>query len=326
MQPLMRERKRLETLLADDAELQRRSDDIEAYFELAKEGEATEPDLEREIPALVEFSERLESKTMLSGETDPLNAIVTVHPGAGGTESQDWAEMLMRMYLRWAERQGFRTNIHEIQDGDEAGIKSATFTITGEFAYGLLSGESGVHRLVRISPFDSAKRRHTSFASVFVSPEIDETIVIDLKVEDLRIDTYRSSGKGGQHVNTTDSAVRITHIPTGLVTGCQNERSQYKNKDQAMKMMRSKLYEYELDKKKAATRKIEDSKLEIGFGSQIRSYVLQPYRMAKDLRTRVEVGDVDRVLDGDLEPFIRGYLRMRREGNFPASVEEDDVV
>jgi peptide chain release factor 2 len=326
MQPLMRERKRLETLLADDAELLRRSDDIEAYFELAKEGEATEPDLEREIPALVEFSEKLESKTMLSGETDALNAIVTVHPGAGGTESQDWAEMLMRMYLRWAERQGFRTNIHEIQDGDEAGIKSATFTITGDFAYGLLSGESGVHRLVRISPFDSAKRRHTSFASVFVSPEIDETIVIDLKVEDLRIDTYRSSGKGGQHVNTTDSAVRITHLPTGLVTGCQNERSQYKNKDQAMKMMRSKLYEYELDKKKAATRKIEDSKLEIGFGSQIRSYVLQPYRMAKDLRTRVEVGDVDRVLDGDLEPFIRGYLRMRREGNFPASVEEDDVV
>jgi peptide chain release factor 2 len=326
MQPLMRERKRLETLLADDAELLRRTDDIEAYFELAKEGEATEPDLEREIPALVEFSEKLESKTMLSGETDALNAIVTVHPGAGGTESQDWAEMLMRMYLRWAERQGFRTNIHEIQDGDEAGIKSVTFTITGDFAYGLLSGESGVHRLVRISPFDSAKRRHTSFASVFVSPEIDETIVIDLKVEDLRIDTYRSSGKGGQHVNTTDSAVRITHLPTGLVTGCQNERSQYKNKDQAMKMMRSKLYEYELDKKKAASRKIEDSKLEIGFGSQIRSYVLQPYRMAKDLRTRVEVGDVDRVLDGDLEPFIRGYLRMRREGNFPASIEEDDAV
>jgi peptide chain release factor 2 len=326
MQPLMRERKRLETLLSDDAELLRRTDDIEAYFELAKEGEATEPDLEREIPALVEFSERLESKTMLSGETDPLNAIVTVHPGAGGTESQDWAEMLMRMYLRWAERQGFRTEINEIQDGDEAGIKSATFTISGDFAYGMLTGETGVHRLVRISPFDSAKRRHTSFASVFVSPEIDDTIVIDIKPEDLRIDTYRSGGKGGQHVNTTDSAVRITHIPTGLVTGCQNERSQYKNKDRAMKMMRSKLYEYELDKKKAATRKIEDSKLEIGFGSQIRSYVLQPYRMAKDLRTRVEVGDVDRVLDGDLEPFIRGYLRMRREGNFPALVEDDDVV
>jgi len=325
-QPLMRERKRLETLLADDAELARRSDDIEAYFELAREGEATEADLEREIPALVEFSEKLESKTMLSGETDPLNAIVTVHPGAGGTESQDWAEMLMRMYLRWGERQGFKVEINEIQDGDEAGIKSATFTVTGEFAYGLLSGETGVHRLVRISPYDSAKRRHTSFASVFVSPEIDDTIVIDIKTEDLRIDTYRSGGKGGQHVNTTDSAVRITHLPTGLVTGCQNERSQHKNKERAMKMMRSKLYEYELDKKKAATRKIEDSKLEIGFGSQIRSYVLQPYRMAKDLRTRVEVGDVDKVLDGDLEPFIRGYLRMRREGNLPAAVEEDDVA
>jgi len=324
VQPLMRDRKRLETLLADDAELARRTADIEAYFELAREGEATEPDLEREIPALIDFSEKLESKTMLSGETDPLNAIVTVHPGAGGIESQDWAEMLMRMYLRWAERQGFRTEINEIQDGDEAGIKSATFTITGDFAYGLLSGETGVHRLVRISPFDSAKRRHTSFASVFVSPEIDDTIVIDIKTEDLRIDTYRSGGKGGQHVNTTDSAVRITHIPTGLVTGCQNERSQHKNKDRAMKMMRSKLYEYELDKKKAATRKIEDSKLEIGFGSQIRSYVLQPYRMAKDLRTRVEVGDVDKVLDGDLEPFIRGYLRMRREGNLPPPIEDDD--
>ncbi len=323
-QPLMRERKRIETLLADDAELARRSDDIEAYFELAREGENTEPDIAREIPALVEFADALESKTMLSGETDPLNAIVTVHPGAGGTESQDWAEMLMRMYIRWAERQGFKVEINEIQDGDEAGIKSATFTITGDFAFGLLSGETGVHRLVRISPFDSAKRRHTSFASVFVSPEIDDTIVIDIKPEDLRIDTYRSGGKGGQHVNTTDSAVRITHLPTGLVTGCQNERSQHKNKDRAMKMMRSKLYEYELDKKKAISRKLEDSKLDIKFGSQIRSYVLQPYRMAKDLRTRVEVGDVDKVLDGALEPFIRGYLRMRREGGVPAPIAEDE--
>ena len=325
-QPLMRERKRLETLLADDAELARRSDDIEAYFELAREGENTEPDLAREIPALVEFADELESKTMLSGETDPLNAIVTVHPGAGGTESQDWAEMLMRMYIRWAERQRFKVEINEIQDGDEAGIKSATFTISGDFAFGLLSGETGVHRLVRISPFDSAKRRHTSFASVFVSPEIDDTIVIDLKMEDLRVDTYRSSGKGGQHVNTTDSAVRLTHIPTGLVTGCQNERSQHKNKDRAMKMMRSKLYEYELDKKKAISRKLEDSKLDIKFGSQIRSYVLQPYRMAKDLRTRVEVGDVDKVLDGAIEPFIRGYLRMRREGGVPAPIADDDIA
>jgi peptide chain release factor 2 len=319
----MRERKRIETLLADDAELARRGDDIDAYFDLAREGEPVEADLEREIDALVAFSEQLETKTMLSGETDQLNAIVTVHPGAGGTESQDWAEMLMRMYLRWAERQGFKTELNEIQDGDEAGIKSATFTVTGDFAFGMLTGETGVHRLVRISPFDQAKRRHTSFASVFVSPEIDDTIVIDIKVEDLRIDTYRSGGKGGQHVNTTDSAVRITHLPTGLVTGCQNERSQHKNKDRAMKMMRSKLYEYELDKKKAISRKLEDSKLEINFGSQIRSYVLQPYRMAKDLRTRVESGDVDRVLDGDLEPFIRGYLRMRREGGIPAPIADD---
>ena len=322
-QPLMRERKRLETLLADDAELARRTDDIDAYFELAKEGEPTEPDLEREIPALESFAEQLESKTMLSGEADGLNAIVTVHPGAGGTESQDWAEMLMRMYLRWAERQGFKTEINEVQDGDEAGIKSATFTVSGDYAFGLLTGETGVHRLVRISPFDSAKRRHTSFASVFVSPEIDDTITIDIKTEDLRIDTYRSGGKGGQHVNTTDSAVRITHLPTGIVVGCQNERSQHKNKDKAMKMLRSKLYEYELEKKRAATKKIEDSKLDIGWGSQIRSYVLQPYRMAKDLRTRVEVGDVDRVLDGDLEPFIRGYLKMRREGGVPAGVAAD---
>jgi peptide chain release factor 2 len=325
-QPLMRERKRLETLLVDDAELSRRCEDIEAYFDLAREGEPVEPELKREITSLTEFAEKLESKTMLSDETDPLNAIVVVHPGAGGTESQDWAEMLMRMYIRWGERQGFKVDINEVQDGDEAGIKSATFTISGDFAFGLLSGETGVHRLVRISPFDSAKRRHTSFASVFVSPEIDDTIVIDIKPDDLRIDTYRSGGKGGQHVNTTDSAVRITHLPTGLVAGCQNERSQHKNKERAMKLLRSRLYEYELDKKKATARKLEDSKLDIKFGSQIRSYVLQPYRMAKDLRTRVEVGDVDKVLDGDLEPFIRGYLRMRREGNFPAeAVEEEEL-
>ena len=326
-QPLMRERKRLESLLANDAELGRRSDDIEAYFDLMREGEGSvEPELKREIDSLIEFTEALESRTMLSEENDLLNAIVTVHPGAGGTESQDWAEMLMRMYLRWAERQGFKTEINELQDGDEAGIKSATFTVTGEYAFGLLSGETGVHRLVRISPFDQAKRRHTSFASVFVSPEIDDSITIDIKPDDLRIDTYRSGGKGGQHVNTTDSAVRITHLPTGIVAGCQNERSQHKNKDRAMKMLRSRLYEYELEKKRAISRKLEDSKLEINFGSQVRNYVLQPYRMAKDLRTRVEVGDVDRVLDGDLEPFIRGYLRMRREGGVPVVVgEEDDL-
>src|ERR1700678_2595240 len=324
--PLMRDRKRLEMMVADDEEMLRRTGDIEAYLDLAKEGEDVLADLEQNIKALAAFNEALEARTMLNGEADPLNAIVTVHPGAGGTESQDWAEMLMRMYLRWAEQQGFKTEMNDYQDGEEAGIKSATFTVIGEFAFGLLGGETGVHRLVRISPFDQAKRRHTSFASVFVSPEIDDSIVIDIKPDALRIDTFRSGGKGGQHVNTTDSAVRITHLPTGIVTGCQNERSQHKNKERAMKRMRSKLYEYELDKKKAATRKIEDSKLEIGFGSQIRSYVLQPYRMAKDLRTRVEVGDVDKVLDGDLEPFIRGYLRMRREGNFPAETSDDDLT
>ena len=325
-QPIMRERKRVETLLADDAQLVRRLGDIEAYFELAREGaEEVLPDLEREMGSLREFCEALEAKTMLSGETDPLNAIVTVHPGAGGTESQDWAEMLMRMYLRWAEKEGYKTEMNDLQDGDEAGIKSATFTVTGENAFGLLAGESGVHRLVRISPFDSAKRRHTSFASVYVSPEIDDTIEVNIRTEDLRIDTYRSGGKGGQHVNTTDSAVRMTHLPTGIVVTCQNERSQIKNRDKAMKMLRSRLYEFELAKKKAITKDIEDAKLEINFGSQIRSYVLQPYRIAKDHRTKVEVGDVDKVLDGYLEPFLRGFLLMKRRGTAVASDSGDDL-
>jgi peptide chain release factor 2 len=324
-QPLMRERKRLEGMAADDAEMARRVGDIEAYIELAREGEDVLADLERDIKALSAFNEALEAKTMLSSETDPLNAIITVHPGAGGTESQDWAEMLMRMYLRWAEQQGFKTEINDYQDGEEAGIKSATFTIMGDYAFGQLAGESGVHRLVRISPFDSAKRRHTSFASVYVSPEIDETIHVDVKVEDLRIDTYRSGGKGGQHVNTTDSAVRMTHLPTGIVVCCQNERSQHKNREKAMKILRSRIYEYELEKKRSVTKKLEDSKLEINFGSQIRSYVLQPYRIAKDHRTKVEVGDVDKVLDGYLEPFLRGYLLAKRRGTDASGAADDDL-
>jgi len=324
-QPLMRDRKRLEELISRDEELVRRTSDIDAYFELGREGEDVLADLERDIKSLATFTEELEARTMLSGETDPLNAIVTVHPGAGGTESQDWAEMLMRMYLRWAEQQGFKTEMNDYQDGEEAGIKSATFTITGEYAFGQLAGESGVHRLVRISPFDSAKRRHTSFASVYVSPEIDETIQVDIRIEDLRIDTYRSGGKGGQHVNTTDSAVRMTHLPTGIVVQCQNERSQHKNREKAMKMLRSRLYEYELDKKRAASKKLEDSKLDINFGSQIRSYVLQPYRIAKDHRTKVEVGDVDKVLDGYLEPFLRGYLLAKRRGTAVASGADDEL-
>lgn len=265
-----------------------------------------------ELDALRAEIERLETATLLPGENDRLNAIVTIHPGAGGTESQDWAEMLLRMYKRWAERHGFKFQVMEFQAGEEAGLKSATFTVTGEYAYGLLSSEIGVHRLVRISPFDSAARRHTSFASVFVSPEIDETINIELKPEELRIETYRSTGAGGQHVNTTDSAVRITHLPSGTVAQCQNERSQHRNKEMALKFLRSKLYELELLKRREASQKLEDSKMEIGFGSQIRSYVLHPYRLVKDLRTKFEVGDADRVLDGDLDPFIKAYLVSRR--------------
>jgi len=313
-QQVMREKKRLESALATHDELVQRSGDINAYFDLAHEGEDVSADLRREVDDLRALVEKLETETLLSGDNDDRNAIVTIHPGAGGTESQDWAEMLMRMYLRWAERQGFQTSLYEYQPGDEAGIKSATFGVNGEYAYGLLTSEIGVHRLVRISPFDQAKRRHTSFASVFVSPEIDESIQVEIKPEDIRVDTYRSGGKGGQHVNTTDSAVRITHIPTGIVVACQNERSQHKNREKAMSILRSRLYEHELEKKRAETRQIEDSKLDIDFGSQIRSYVLQPYRMVKDLRTRVEMGDVDRVLDGDLNELIRAYLLMRRRG------------
>ncbi len=311
-QQLMRERKRLEESLAIDENLARRAGDIAAYFDLAREGEAVTDDLRKEINDLRDLAEKIETQTLLSGENDLRNAIVTIHPGAGGTESQDWAEMLLRMYLRWAERQGFQADLNEYQAAEEAGIKSATFTVTGDYAYGLLSAEIGVHRLVRISPFDQAKRRHTSFASVFVSPEIDDSIQIEIKPEEIRVDTYRSGGKGGQHVNTTDSAVRITHIPTGLVVACQNERSQHKNRERAYKMLRSKLYEYELEKKREVSKKLEDSKLDIDFGSQIRSYVLHPYRIVKDHRTKLEIGDVDRVLDGDLNPLIRAYLLAKR--------------
>ena len=322
----MRERKRLESMLSLEGDLARRTEDIATYFDLAGEGENVAADLQRDLDALRELVDRVETETLLSGPNDGLNAIMTIHPGAGGTESQDWAEMLLRMYLRWAERQGFKTEMYDYQPGEEAGIKSATFSVIGQYAFGYLSSEIGVHRLVRISPFDQAKRRHTSFASVYVSPEIDDTIEIDIKPDDIRTDTYRSGGKGGQHVNTTDSAVRITHIPTNIVVQCQNERSQHKNREKAMKMLRSRLYEYELEKKHAATRKIEDSKLEINFGSQIRSYVLQPYRIAKDHRTKVEVGDVDKVLDGYLDPFIRGFLLMKRQGGVPVAADvEDDL-
>jgi peptide chain release factor 2 len=311
-QKILPNRRRLEETLEADGRLERMLSDIAAYFELAREGENVGEDLRAELATLRAEVDRLETATLLGGEHDRLNAIITIHPGAGGTESQDWAEMLLRMYRRWAERHNFKFTLLEFQAGEEAGLKSATFTVTGDYAYGLLSSEIGVHRLVRISPFDAAARRHTSFASVFVSPEIDETITIELKPDELRIETYRSTGAGGQHVNTTDSAVRITHIPTNTVAQCQNERSQHRNKDMAMKVLRSKLYELELLKRREASQKLEDAKMEIGFGSQIRSYVLHPYRMVKDTRTKAEVGDAERVLDGDIDPFIKAYLLSRR--------------
>jgi len=286
-------------------------DDVGALVELAREGEPVLDELAAHLKDTETFVDRVETKVLLSAENDGLNAIVNIHPGAGGTEAQDWAEMLMRMYLRWAEQNGFKTQMLDYQDGEEAGIKSVTFNVIGEYAYGYLASETGVHRLVRISPFDANKRRHTSFASVAVYPEIDETVEVVIEEKELRIDTYRSAGKGGQHVNTTDSAVRITHLPTGIVVQCQNERSQHKNKAVCMKVLRARLFELEMEKKKDETKSIEDSKLEIAWGSQIRSYVLQPYRLAKDHRTKVEVGDVDRVLDGDLDKFIKAYLQFR---------------
>jgi peptide chain release factor 2 len=251
---------------------------------------------------------------LLAGEADANSAYVEVNAGAGGTESQDWAEMLLRMYLRWAERNGFHVVITDRLEGEGAGIKSVTFEINGENIYGRLQSEVGVHRLVRISPFDANARRHTSFASVFVYPQIDDEIKIDIRPEDLRVDTFRASGAGGQHVNRTDSAIRMTHLPTGLVVQCQNERSQHKNRASAIKQLRAKLYEFEMDKKKAAERKVEDSKLEINFGSQTRSYVLAPYRLIKDHRTKLAIGDVDRVLDGDIDPLIHAFLVWKKTG------------
>ncbi|MFQ5776523.1 MAG: peptide chain release factor 2 [Terriglobia bacterium] len=325
-QKLLQARKHLGRQLAAEQELERRLSDLAALVELAHEGESVEEELERELEALAAQVEELETETLLFGAHDHRNAIVTIHPGAGGTESQDWAEMLLRMYLRWAERKGFSTDITDIQPGDEAGLKSVTFTVQGENAFGLLLSEIGVHRLVRISPFDQAQRRHTSFASVFLTPEVDDRIEVVIRDEDLRIDTYRSSGHGGQHVNVTDSAVRITHLPTGIVAQCQNERSQHKNRDMAMKILRSRLYQHELDKRLEAARKLEDSKADISFGSQIRSYVLHPYRMVKDHRTRLEKGAVDAVLDGGLDPFIRSYLVARRDGAVPPPYPMEEVT
>jgi peptide chain release factor 2 len=313
-QKVMHRRKRLEEAIANDERIRALTEELDTMFELAREGEDMSVDIERNLKAYGEFAERIETAMLLSGDNDALSAIVTIHPGAGGTESQDWAEMLLRMYLRWTERHGFKIVITDRLEGEGAGIKSVTFEVNGENAYGLLQSEAGIHRLVRISPFDANARRHTSFASVFVYPQVDDEIVIDIDLDDLRIDTFRSSGAGGQHVNMTDSAVRITHIPTKTVVQCQNERSQHKNRESAMKQLRAKLYERELEKKREATRKTEDSKLEASFGSQIRNYVLAPYRLVKDLRSKLSMGDVDRVLEGDLDGMIHAYLVWRKTG------------
>lgn len=318
-QALLQERKLLEERANAEKALDTKVSDIDTYFQLAQEerGDAQRDalleDIAKELAAADTFVAGLETKTLMAGESDRLNAILTVKPGAGGTESQDWAEMLLRMYLRWAEQKGFRATVLDSTPGEEAGIKSATVQIEGENAYGMLAGESGVHRLVRISPFDQAARRHTSFASVFVIPEIDDRIEIVVKPEELRIDTFRAGGHGGQNVNKVESAVRITHLPSGIVVQCQNERSQHKNRELAMKVLKSQLYEQEIEKRRVEMRKLDASKPEISFGSQIRSYVMQPYQLIKDHRTKAERGDVQKVLDGDIDSFIRAYLLYRRE-------------
>ena len=314
-QTLLRERSAVQGKLGGLNRLREGVEEIKLYLDMAADGEDDALiEAESRLGQIDKEIGKLELERMLGGEHDPSNAIVNVHPGAGGTESQDWAEMLLRMLLRWAERRGFKVQIVEVTPGEGAGIKTATFTVEGEYAYGYLRAEAGVHRLVRISPFDANARRHTSFAAILVTPEIDENIEIEIRDEDLRIDTYRSSGAGGQHVNKTDSAVRLTHLATGIVVACQNERSQHKNKATAMKILRSRLYELELVKQRAKKDQITGEKREINFGSQIRSYVLHPYRMVKDHRTGVESGNTDAVLDGDLDQFIEAELSRQAGG------------
>lgn len=310
----MQKRKRLEESLGQDIRIATMNSDIAALIELAREGEDVAVMLNGEFATFRQELAQLETAMLLSGEQDRLGAILNIHPGAGGTESQDWAEMLMRMYLRWAERKHFTTVITDQLEGDGAGIKSVTIEVEGENVYGLLASEIGVHRLVRISPFDANARRHTSFASVYVYPLIDDEIKIEIKPEDVRTDVFRASGAGGQHVNRTESAVRMTHIPTGIVVQCQNERSQHKNRASAMKQLKARMFEHETEKRRVEDKKSEDSKADINFGSQIRSYVLAPYRMIKDHRTKLSVGDVDRALDGDIDGFMHAWLVYKKTG------------
>jgi len=294
--------------------------------EWAESGEDVVTDLGKGLDELSAEVEAGDTKKMLGGEHDRKNAIITIHPGAGGTESQDWAEMLLRMYVRWSERKNFKREVFDMQPGDEAGIKSATLEIYGDYAYGLLLAEAGVHRLVRISPFDQAARRHTSFASLYVWPELPEDVDIEIDEKDLRVDTFRSSGAGGQHVNVTDSAIRITHIPTGIVVSCQNERSQHKNRAQAMKVLRARLFDMRMKEQEARLAQLGGEKRDIAFGSQIRNYVLQPYQLVKDLRTKEQTGDVNRVLDGDIDQFIKAYLMKKASGALltPTAADDED--
>jgi peptide chain release factor 2 len=311
-QKILQQRSRLEKAINTAEEQARLVDDIEVLFEFAAEDAASLAELHESLKRLAEQVEASETQMLLGGENDVRNAIVAINAGAGGTDAQDWAEMLLRMYLRWAERRGFAREVLDLQRGEEAGIKSATFRVEGEYAYGFLAGEVGVHRLVRQSPFNAGQSRETSFASVFVTPEIDENVEVDVLDKDLRVDTYRSTGAGGQHINTTDSAVRITHIPTGIVVTCQNQRSQHQNRDVAMRVLKSRLYELEMQKRRAETDKLAEAKRDISFGSQIRNYVLHPYRLVKDVRTKHETSNVDAVLDGDLDDFIKEYLLSKR--------------
>jgi peptide chain release factor 2 len=310
-QELGRKRARFEKRIQAGEAIESKSEELDVLLELQREGEHVDADIEKLVDQLEAEINAIEMTMKLSGEHDDRDAIVAIHPGAGGTESQDWAEMLLRMYLRFCERRGWSTEMVEYQAGEEAGIKSATMMVRGDYAYGYLKSEHGVHRLVRISPYDAAKRRHTSFASVYIYPDIDEDIEIEINDKDLRVDTYRSSGAGGQHVNVTDSAVRITHLPTGIVVTCQNERSQHKNRDVAMKLLRARLYQVEVDKRQEAQEKLEGEKKDIAFGSQIRSYTLQPYQLVKDVRTGFDMGDAQRVLDGDIDGFVEAYLAQK---------------
>lgn len=309
-QELLKERTGLQKIVDNWVGAWQELEDLQLLAELGEEGEdeATLGEIRELLPALEQRVTRMEFARMLSGEHDPSNALVSINAGAGGTEAQDWAEMLLRMYLRWCEKKGYRTEITDYQPGEEAGIKGVTFTVEGSYAYGWLRAEMGVHRLVRISPYDASARRHTSFCSVFVFPELSDEIEVEIDDKDLRVDTYRSSGAGGQHVNKTESAIRITHMPSGVVVACQNERSQHKNRATAMKQLKARLYELERQKKAAEAEVLSGERKEIGWGSQIRSYVLHPYRMVKDHRTGHEIGNTDAVLDGGLDPFIEAYL------------------